>query len=195
MIIEGRDCSSHRVKITNFFEGILYIPEEMDAMDLKALTQQANHIFKMSQIDSPPIQNEEDLEIEQPIKKIPYNKSKDVKVDLGLIIELHKQGKTCRKIRKQTGYKYKQVYYGLKRNGYEPLLTNSKPDNKSIDDGRTPGDITNIKERLKLLKEYYECEDTIDRKEFAKRNNLNLLQFQKAATSWRKQTGYKNGKS
>ena len=33
MKIEGKECTSHKVKITKYFEGILNIPNEMDAMD------------------------------------------------------------------------------------------------------------------------------------------------------------------
>ena len=49
MEINGKECTSHKVQITEYFEGIIHIPNEMDAMDLKALTQEANQIFKLSQ--------------------------------------------------------------------------------------------------------------------------------------------------
>jgi len=59
MEIDGKKCIPHKVKITEHFEGIIHIPEEMDAMDLKSLTMEANHIFKMSQACMPEDKTEE----------------------------------------------------------------------------------------------------------------------------------------
>jgi len=157
--INGKECTSHKVQITSHFEGMIHIPNEMDAMDLKSLTQQANQIFRMSQMLITENETGENIEEEKTIT--PGNWSnKDTKS----LIFMYKSGFTSKQIAEELNCTDQRVRSKIK------YLKLSKFHKSKKSKFRIWS-----KDKIDKLKELYEQGKTVS--EITKEIDLNYLQI------------------
>ena len=198
--INDKECVCHKVTITSHFEGLIYIPIEMDATDLKSLTMQSNHIFKMAQTFSPEeFKTDEVVKIDtniktdnnilEPIKtrkiRAKYIRSKALRWTDKLnneLISLNLKGLTVNQISKKMNLKYLQIYWKLKRMNAN-INTEKSPRKKSMKRRKR----IDILEKRKRVNEYKKCKNFAERKKFAAKYNIDLSKFQKKISKWKNQ--------